>query len=204
MFCLSYLFEGSNGADGMEKRRIILARHGATELNDDGDKIRGWKDVPLNQHGKDEAEALGDRLKKEDFDFIISSNLSRAEETAKIVAKITEKPFVGATQGLRPWNLGVYTSAPATQVMEHMKEYVVDHPDKKVDGGESFNDFKNRFFDEVIKILEKYPDKVPLIVAHHRNDRLLDAWKGDKDVDLKTFLSRGITPGQHEIYYVYV
>lgn len=188
------------------KRTIILARHGSTNLNDDGDKIRGWKDVPLNDHGIKQAHALGKELKKETFDVILTSDLQRATKTADIISKETGKPVVEKTKALRPWDVGKFTGMESKIAIPQMMDFV-DHPDKKVPDGESFDTFKIRFLHGIRDILKKYPDKKLLLVSHHRNDRLMDAWTqgtGGDHFDMKTFVSKGIPPAGFIHYNIFV
>lgn len=64
---------------------IALIRHGITEWNDLG-KAQGISDIPLNKLGRKQASDVGDRLRNEGkWDIIISSDLSRATETAQII-----------------------------------------------------------------------------------------------------------------------
>ncbi|MBO4813069.1 histidine phosphatase family protein [Candidatus Saccharibacteria bacterium] len=64
--------------------RIILARHGATEWNTDG-RLMGRRDVVLSELGREQAEALKQKLAGVEFDCCFSSPLTRAKETAEIV-----------------------------------------------------------------------------------------------------------------------
>ncbi|MCM3743816.1 histidine phosphatase family protein [Sporosarcina luteola] len=64
---------------------IGLIRHGITEWNDLG-KAQGTSNIPLNKLGRKQANNVGDRLLDEgNWDVIISSDLSRAIETAQII-----------------------------------------------------------------------------------------------------------------------
>ena len=51
---------------------------------------QGQTDIPLNEEGRRQARLLGDRLLQEPYrwDFAVSSGLSRAEETAKIISSM--------------------------------------------------------------------------------------------------------------------
>jgi probable phosphoglycerate mutase len=66
--------------------RFFLVRHGETEWNRLR-KIQGVSDIPLNDTGRVQAAALGDILAPHRFDLIVSSPLSRALETAEILAR---------------------------------------------------------------------------------------------------------------------
>jgi broad specificity phosphatase PhoE len=63
---------------------ILLARHGETDHNVPPARVQGWIDVPLNDRGREQARALADAVGAPAA--IYSSQLSRARETAEIVA----------------------------------------------------------------------------------------------------------------------
>lgn len=66
---------------------ITLLRHGESVGNAES-RWQGQADFPLTDRGRAQAQALGDRWKREKmkFDFVISSPLLRARETAEIIA----------------------------------------------------------------------------------------------------------------------
>jgi len=66
---------------GAAGKRIFLVRHGETSWNREG-RFQGQIDVPLNDAGLRQADAVANTLKDVPFDRIISSNLSRALRTA--------------------------------------------------------------------------------------------------------------------------
>jgi len=66
---------------------ITLLRHGESVGNAEA-RWQGQSDFPLTDTGRAQARALAERWKKENvkFDFLISSPLVRAKETAEIIA----------------------------------------------------------------------------------------------------------------------
>ena len=66
--------------------RVSLVRHGATIASGD-DSFNGDTDVALSETGREEARALGRRLAGEPFDAFYASPLSRAMETARLIAE---------------------------------------------------------------------------------------------------------------------
>lgn len=64
---------------------ICLIRHGETAWNSEG-RLQGREDVPLNDRGRDQAQKLADALAVDRWDLLASSPLSRAWETATIMA----------------------------------------------------------------------------------------------------------------------
>ena len=69
---------------------VYIIRHGKTDWNKEC-RFQGAKDIPLNEEGREAARKLGERLKDVHFDAVFSSPLSRAYETACIVANSAEK-----------------------------------------------------------------------------------------------------------------
>jgi probable phosphoglycerate mutase len=72
---------------------ILLARHGETDDNVPPQRIQGWRDVPLNTRGREQARALASAAAAEAPAALWCSQLGRARETAEIV---------GAELGLEP------------------------------------------------------------------------------------------------------
>lgn len=70
-----------------EPTNIFLLRHGETAWNQEG-RLQGHKDIPLNASGKIQINHAAQVLKDlhPDIDLIISSPLSRARESAEIIA----------------------------------------------------------------------------------------------------------------------
>lgn len=67
-------------------KHLYFVRHGESELN--LQRIyAGQTDTPLTDRGRSQAKIAGDQAKAIDIDLIISSPLSRALETAQIIAK---------------------------------------------------------------------------------------------------------------------
>lgn len=66
--------------------RLYLVRHGATQRTAE-DRFSGAEGVELSEEGRSQANLLGERIDSEQPRAIYSSPLSRAVETAKVVAK---------------------------------------------------------------------------------------------------------------------
>lgn len=68
-------------------KHIYFVRHGLSEMNMVSKLSGAGSDTPLAPEGRAQAKAAGLAAKDLDIDYIISSPLIRAHETAKIIAK---------------------------------------------------------------------------------------------------------------------
>lgn len=73
--------------------RWFLVRHGETEWNRVG-RAQGQSDPPLNQEGREQAEAVAIRLAPVAFEAAYSSDLRRAADTALPVMRGRDTPIV--------------------------------------------------------------------------------------------------------------
>lgn len=73
-------------------KRIYFCRHGLSELNVKG-HFAGSTDTPLVAEGRKQARKAGKKAKELDIDLIVASPLSRAHETAQIIAKELDYPI---------------------------------------------------------------------------------------------------------------
>ncbi|WP_457638995.1 2,3-bisphosphoglycerate-dependent phosphoglycerate mutase [Persephonella sp.] len=91
--------------------KLVLVRHGQSVWNLQN-RFTGWVDVPLTEKGKEEAYKAGELLKDIRFDVAYTSDLSRAQETLRIILetigllipvikdKALNERHYGALQGL--------------------------------------------------------------------------------------------------------
>ncbi|XP_030844449.1 fructose-2,6-bisphosphatase TIGAR isoform X2 [Strongylocentrotus purpuratus] len=75
----------------MGKFLLTFVRHGETEYNKKG-LLQGQIDIPLNETGLKQADALGRYLAKERFDRVYSSDLSRCVQTTEGVIRNATVP----------------------------------------------------------------------------------------------------------------
>lgn len=184
--------------------RVILVRHGHTDLNNTDkseDRIRGWKDIPLNDEGREDAEKAAKKLKDVKIDQIFSSDLSRAKETAEIINKDHNVSII-ATMALRPWNLGEYQGQITDKVIDQINEHI-ENPTEVVPGGESFQEFNKRYIGMLDKIIKQaiQSKEIILVSTHLRNLKLADGWvqngmPADHSVDPEVIITDEFSPGE--------
>lgn len=187
--------------------KVFVIRHGETDLNAQ-DKIRGWSDPKLNAKGVAGAQKLGDDLNSlsDKPTMLVSSDLSRAKDTADTIAAKLGLPTPPATEGLRPWNVGDLTGVDSKTAIPIMNDHV-NNPSQPLPGGESFNDFKTRFLSTLADLISKMSPQDRLgIVTHNRGERLIDAFLKDRTdpstIDTPTMLQAGIPPASYQKYEV--
>lgn len=84
---------------------IGLIRHGVTDWNREY-RAQGHADIPLNSEGRRQAELLANRMQNEEWDYIYSSDLSRALETAETIGRM-KNIEVKIDKRLREMNCGL-------------------------------------------------------------------------------------------------
>ncbi len=84
-----------------------MIRHGETDWNAEG-RWQGHTDVPLNQKGRTQALRVADALRKAGLGGVVSSDLSRASETAQIVGTSLGIEVVYLDADLRERMFGVF------------------------------------------------------------------------------------------------
>jgi broad specificity phosphatase PhoE len=93
---------------------VVLVRHGETEWSRVG-KHTGRTDVPLTEHGRRQAEAVGAALRDRDFALVLTSPLGRALETCRLAG------FGGQAHPrdeLMEWDYGAYEGRTTSEIRE--------------------------------------------------------------------------------------
>jgi len=99
-----------------KQAELWLFRHGETEWSLNG-KHTSYTDLPLTEHGREQATALAPVIAKTQFDLVLTSPRQRARDTAAL-AGLGDRAEV--EPNLQEWNYGVYEgkSTPEIQATE--------------------------------------------------------------------------------------
>lgn len=143
--------------------KITIVRHGETEWNKEG-IIQGQLDSKLSELGIEQAKKLAERLSNESFDAIFSSDLSRAADTAKEVAKFHLDVPIYFTQELRERYLGEFQGK--TKDYPGWKDRRGDEEFMKKMGIEDTEKMQGRIKIFLDRIQKDFQNKKVLIVAH--------------------------------------
>jgi broad specificity phosphatase PhoE len=93
---------------------VVLVRHGETEWSRDG-KHTGRTDVPLTERGRQQANAVGEALRRREFALVLTSPLSRALETCRL-AGFGDRAV--SREELMEWDYGAYEGRTTAEIRE--------------------------------------------------------------------------------------
>ncbi|NDL68322.1 histidine phosphatase family protein [Anaerotalea alkaliphila] len=148
--------------------KIYITRHGETQWNIEK-RMQGHKNSPLTEQGRLQAQWLSDRLYDTNIDLVLSSPLERALTTSEIIVCDRDIEIL-AVEDLREINLGSWEG----RLVEELEvEYPEQHgnfwnnPKRFVpEGGESFQELKERVARFINHLLAEHGEKDILVVAH--------------------------------------
>ena len=144
------------------RSKWFLVRHGETDANKEG-RMLGRSDTPLNETGREQARQLAEKLRSHSIDLIITSDLSRARETAEIIAKTTGAEIL-YEEGLRERHHG---EAEGMLRDEAAKKYGALYTyDSTVPGSEGYKDVEERAWKTLIAHKKNHTHKNVVIVTH--------------------------------------
>jgi broad specificity phosphatase PhoE len=148
---------------------LYLIRHGETDWNTD-QRCQGFSDIPLNEKGRRQATALARVLSGLDIEAIYSSTLSRAYETADIIARYHDAP-VEPSDALRELNQGEFEGLKLTELVENytdfLTEWLRDPADLQVPGGESLRQVQTRAWTKMEEIIQRHENGSVVVVGHN-------------------------------------
>lgn len=138
---------------------LYLVRHGETDWNR-ARRIQGLTDIPLNDTGRAQAKTTGTLLSRRAWDGVYASPLSRARETAEIIA---------AELGLREPTLLdalVERNYGKAEGMDWLEIETQFPHGSSVPGRESREQVGARVVPALIELAEQHPGESLVIVSH--------------------------------------
>lgn len=145
--------------------RILLARHGETDWNRLG-RWQGHADPPLNDAGRAQAAQLAERLAGDGIAAIYSSDLTRASQTARVVADRLGLDVV-EDRGLREIDVGAWSGLTRAEVEQRFPEGYARWLGGEIGhDGETRDELTLRVVGAVERIAAAHPEGTILVVTH--------------------------------------
>ncbi|QEO10047.1 histidine phosphatase family protein [Protaetiibacter larvae] len=138
---------------------LYLVRHGETDWNR-ARRIQGRTDIPLNDTGREQARQAAALLARRRWDGVYSSPLSRAAETARIIADELGIDQVTEVDALVERDYGL---AEGLDFDEIAARWSGDTP---VPGQETRDAVAERIVPALIDIAHRHPGERLLVVSH--------------------------------------
>src|SRR5215510_12991728 len=159
----------------MQPTRLYLVRHGATNLTAE-DRFSGDIGADLSAEGRSQAERLAARVRDDGISAVYCSPLSRAVETARIIAGgCGLEPIL--SDGLREIRHGHWEGLTRREVaIQFANEYAAWEADPFTfapEGGESGVSVLARVLPAVREIVVRHPQQSVLAVSHKAAIRIL-------------------------------
>lgn len=148
----------------MTKTTIGLLRHGQTNWNIDF-RLQGVTDIPLNETGIEQARIAGAVIAEsaavgQAWDLILTSPLSRARDTAVMVAEATGIPGVTVEHLLLERSFG------EAEGLSHEEWKAKYNDTNHVPGGETLEQLEARAWVLLQRLLDHHEGKRVLTVSH--------------------------------------
>jgi len=137
--------------------KICVVRHGETDWNKIG-RIQGREDIPLNETGKKQSREIASYLRETTWSAVITSPLSRAKQTAQIIAEALQLP-VFEDEDLVERDYGNISGLTAAEREEKNLDF-------NNAGAEEWNEVQKRVFGALLKHAEKHTGENIIIVSH--------------------------------------
>lgn len=160
--------ENENEAKPEKKPTTVLfVRHGENEWTKTHKLAGRTPGVYLNDQGRKQAEALGERLANTKLDAIYASPLERTVETATIIAKHHQLP-VQQHSGLLEVDYGEWTGEEIKKLSKEKSwSQIQFYPSGAgFPGGETMYEMQSRFIREVNGLVAKHPEQTIALVGH--------------------------------------
>ena len=147
---------------------LVLIRHGETDWNVEG-RYQGQADPPLNAHGVAQSKELAEHLEIYGLDFLYSSPLKRAAQTAQIVSERLRIPLYFDSR-LMEIHQGDWQTRLRAEINELypelFKRWESEPWEVSPPNGEFLHQVQDRVVAAVEEIKVKYPHNCAGLITH--------------------------------------
>lgn len=150
--------------------RVYLVRHGQTDGNAEG-RSQGHREVPLNARGRQQAAAIGERLRDHPLVAVYASPLGRSVATAEAIAA-PHGLQVRLDARLAELDHGLLDGLTGEELRRDHAGFLArwrddDPADLAMPGGESMGDAQRRMVAATEAIAAEHPDGEVAVVSHN-------------------------------------
>ena len=138
---------------------LYLVRHGETDWNR-AHRIQGSTDIPLNDTGREQARTTGRLLARRRWDAVVASPLSRAFETASLIAAEVGLGVPEIDRAIVERNYGAAEGMTGAEI-DALYPSGTDVP-----GRETREDVVSRAIPALLAIAERHPGQAVIVVSH--------------------------------------
>jgi glucosyl-3-phosphoglycerate phosphatase len=166
--------------------RLVLVRHGQAEGNSEH-RFIGQTNVPLTARGRRQAEALGLRLRTAQIDRVVSSDLSRAYDTAAPIAAVSGRN-VTVERRIREIHNGEWAAKTPDEIAAGWPDLWTRYrggEDVPRPGGERWADVRTRTVATLEPLLDE--DGITVVVSHGGPILIAAHWAAGQVVEGNVF-----------------
>jgi broad specificity phosphatase PhoE len=175
--------------------KLIIVRHGETFENYK-QITQGHYDSQLTPHGLTQARILSQRLRNENIDVIVSSDLRRCMHTAEVINTFHDVPVL-SSELLREQARGAFEGMPKTWSRDYVDLLAIPYHLWLPEGGETMVDLWDKVIPYFEALKKERSDETVLYVGHggpiaclltHLHGETIESWNKYKP-ELNTSVS---------------
>lgn len=148
--------------------QILLVRHAVNDFVKTG-RLAGWTPgVHLNDEGKAQAEALGQRLAEAPIHNLYASPLERTMETAEAIQRHHPDLAIQSHAGIGEVRYGDWEGASIAALQSRKMWHMVQHYPSRASfpNGETMRGVQERAVNAVEELVARHPRALVVVVSH--------------------------------------
>lgn len=165
--------------------KMIVMRHGQTEWNV-AHRIQGHTDIPLDERGRRQAQAIAERLADMDIKAVYTSPLRRAHATAEAIAERSGCPVIDEERLIERY-FGDWEGACIDTVThsdpETWRQWIETPSQCMVPNGESLQDVLERSVSLTGELINRHSNENIVLVSHANPAKLILLYYAGLSID---------------------
>jgi probable phosphoglycerate mutase len=148
--------------------QLLLIRHATNDYVKTGRLAGRTPDVHLNDEGKLQAEALGNRLADTPLTLAVSSPMERCQETAQAVLAHHPHLTLVTNHALNEVDYGEWQGAKISELASRkMWQVIQEYPSRAYfPNGEAMRDVQTRAVNEIEGLVKAHPSEMIAVFSH--------------------------------------